>query len=99
MNGFLIAGHNGGTHSKPDECHQNDLQYFSVLQHLRENDLALCQGHQSDDHHLQGLHYAWCEQNLGNSTVGLTIDSKYKITCKCRKNYGDISYSNWFVKQ
>lgn len=25
LNGFLIAGHNGGTHSKPDECHQDDL--------------------------------------------------------------------------
>ena len=42
----------GRTHSQLDECHQNDLQHLVVLQHLRENDLTLCESHQPDDHHL-----------------------------------------------
>ena len=96
---LIFEGNNGGAYSEPDECHQNDLQYFPVLQHFRKDDLPLCQGHQSDDHHLQGLHHAWCQQDLGYSSVGAvfgSLSSKmyiFIVTGTCL--FGLICLSSW----
>ena len=49
---MYLSDWNGGAYSKFDERHQNDPQYFSILQHLRKNDFSLCQSHKPDDNNL-----------------------------------------------
>lgn len=46
---FIHTDWNGWTHPQFNECHPNDTQHLSVLQHFRENDISVCQSHKPDD--------------------------------------------------
>lgn len=40
---FLFhPGFDGGCNSRSDQCHQDDSQYFSLLQHIRKDYIAFC---------------------------------------------------------
>lgn len=51
------SGDDVGFHSGTDQCHSNDQQLLSILQHLGEDDGSLCQGDQSDDNSLPIVHH------------------------------------------
>ena len=42
--------------SKFDERNPHDSHHIPILQHIRENDVIVCEGDQSDDLNLQGVH-------------------------------------------
>ena len=66
---LVSTGRTGGKHPESDECDPDDLQHLVLLQHVRANDVALCEDHQSDDHHMQSLHQHGRFKDLGPSKV------------------------------
>ena len=40
----FTTGIDGGCDPRSDQCHQDDSQYFSLLQHIRKDYIAFCQG-------------------------------------------------------
>ena len=63
------TGRAGGEHPKFNERDSDDLQHLVILQHIRANDITLCEDNQSDDYHMQSLHQHGRFQDLGSPQV------------------------------